>query len=269
MSVGHVTLSLPPFLFLLSSFLFCVGGRREERVEVATRVTLHPSKIPCLRRLMRVLTISGLFTVQPGGGGSAGDGEHPVYALTSASRLLVGFVTNLSSTISMWLRRESPDLCIFKQAHGKGLWELADHDAAFDALINDGMASDTRFIMDIVVREHGEVFRGINSLVDVGGGLGAGRQLHGLAAKLGLAPAHTVVANSLLHLYSSCGLPGASLDLFRRIPERSLVSWNTAVDALVGNGDHLVALDLFREMQRDTELAPDAYTVQSVLGACG
>uniref|UniRef100_A0A0E0KH58 O-methyltransferase C-terminal domain-containing protein n=1 Tax=Oryza punctata TaxID=4537 RepID=A0A0E0KH58_ORYPU len=152
-----------------------------------------------------------------------------------------------------------------------------------------------------------KVFRGINSLVDVGGGLGVaaqvvsqafpestpspppphvslpgvlsaaaflsalpeGRQLHGLAAKLGLAPVHTVVANSLLHLYSSCGLPGAALDLFRRIPERSLVSWNTAVDALVGNGDHLAALDLFREMQRDTELAPDAYTVQSVLGACG
>uniref|UniRef100_A0A0E0LDH8 Pentatricopeptide repeat-containing protein n=1 Tax=Oryza punctata TaxID=4537 RepID=A0A0E0LDH8_ORYPU len=78
--------------------------------------------------------------------------------------------------------------------------------------------------------------------------------------ELGLAPAHTVVANSLLHLYSSCGLPGAALDLFRRIPDRSLVSWNTAVDALVGNGDHLAALDLFREMQRDTELAPDAYT---------
>uniref|UniRef100_A0A0E0L5Z2 acetylserotonin O-methyltransferase n=1 Tax=Oryza punctata TaxID=4537 RepID=A0A0E0L5Z2_ORYPU len=154
--------------------------------EVATRVTLHQSKIPCLRRLMRVLTISGLFTVQPGGGGSAGDGEHPVYALTPASRLLVGSVTNLSSTISMmlhptlltpllrigeWLRRESPDLCIFEQAHGEGLWELADHDAAFDALINDGMASDTRFIMDIVV------FRGINSLVDVGGGLGAAAQV--------------------------------------------------------------------------------------------
>ncbi|KAM3279538.1 hypothetical protein ACQJBY_046728 [Aegilops geniculata] len=95
-----------------------------------------------------------------------------------------------------------------------------------------------------------------------------GRQLHALAAKLALAPAHTVVANSLLHLYASCGLPGAALALFRRIPAKSLVSWNTAVDALAGNGDHLGALDLFREMQRGTGLAPDAYTVQSVLGAC-
>ncbi|RCV09917.1 hypothetical protein SETIT_2G068700v2 [Setaria italica] len=96
-----------------------------------------------------------------------------------------------------------------------------------------------------------------------------GRQLHALAAKLALAPAHTVVANSLVHLYASCGDPDAALALFRRIPDRTLVSWNTAVDALAGNGDHLAALDLFREMQRDRpDLAPDAYTVQSVLGAC-
>ncbi|KQK20489.1 pentatricopeptide repeat-containing protein At1g59720, chloroplastic/mitochondrial [Brachypodium distachyon] len=100
-----------------------------------------------------------------------------------------------------------------------------------------------------------------------------GRQLHALAAKLALPErAHTVVANSLLHLYASCGLPAAALALFRRIPAKSLVSWNTAVDALAGNGDHIAALDLFRELQLEgaatAGLAPDAYTVQSVLGAC-
>ncbi|XP_062188058.1 pentatricopeptide repeat-containing protein At1g59720, chloroplastic/mitochondrial [Phragmites australis] len=101
------------------------------------------------------------------------------------------------------------------------------------------------------------------------GALPEGRQLHALAAKLALAPAHTVVANSLVHHYASCGLPADAIALFRRIPDRSLVSWNTAIDALAGNGDHLGALDLFREMQRDrADLAPDAYTVQSVLGAC-
>uniref|UniRef100_A0A0E0DTW1 O-methyltransferase dimerisation domain-containing protein n=1 Tax=Oryza meridionalis TaxID=40149 RepID=A0A0E0DTW1_9ORYZ len=29
--------------------------------EIAGEVALHPSKIPCLRRLMRVLTVSGVF----------------------------------------------------------------------------------------------------------------------------------------------------------------------------------------------------------------
>uniref|UniRef100_A0ACD5V078 Uncharacterized protein n=1 Tax=Avena sativa TaxID=4498 RepID=A0ACD5V078_AVESA len=95
-----------------------------------------------------------------------------------------------------------------------------------------------------------------------------GRQLHALAAKLALALAHTVVANSLLHLYASYGLPDTAIALFRHIPAKSLVTWNTAIDALASNGDHLGALGLFREMQRDAGLAPDAYTVQSVLTAC-
>uniref|UniRef100_J3M8V6 acetylserotonin O-methyltransferase n=1 Tax=Oryza brachyantha TaxID=4533 RepID=J3M8V6_ORYBR len=156
--------------------------------EIASEVALHPSKVPCLRRLMRVLTVSGVFAVGAGGGG----GEEPVYELTPSSRLLVGSA-NLAAIMSMilhptlvvpflgvgeWFRREPPDpCCIFKQAHGQGLWELADRDAAFDALINDGMVSDSLFIMDFVVKEHGEVFRGIGSLVDVAGGLGAASQV--------------------------------------------------------------------------------------------
>ncbi|OEL19502.1 hypothetical protein BAE44_0019477 [Dichanthelium oligosanthes] len=28
--------------------------------QIVTKVTLHPSKIPCLRRLMRVLTVNGV-----------------------------------------------------------------------------------------------------------------------------------------------------------------------------------------------------------------
>uniref|UniRef100_A0A0D9WIN0 acetylserotonin O-methyltransferase n=1 Tax=Leersia perrieri TaxID=77586 RepID=A0A0D9WIN0_9ORYZ len=154
--------------------------------DIATTVSLHPSKIPCLRRLMRVLTVSGIFSVS---------GEENVYELTPASRLLVGS-KNLAAIMSMilhptlvvpflgvgdWFRRETAadgdKTCIFKQAHGESLWELADRDAAFDALINDGMVSDSRFIMDVVVREHGEeLFGGVGSLLDLAGGLGAAAQ---------------------------------------------------------------------------------------------
>jgi len=48
------------------------------------------------------------------------------------------------------------------------LWEHASGDAAFDALINDGMLSDSHFIMDIAIKECAHVFQGISSLVDVG-----------------------------------------------------------------------------------------------------
>jgi len=61
------------------------------------------------------------------------------------------------------------------------LWEHASGDAAFDALINDGMLSDSHFIMDIAVKECAHVFQGISSLVDVGGGLGAAAQAISMA----------------------------------------------------------------------------------------
>ena len=51
--------------------------------QIAVTATLHPSKISCLRRLMRVLTVSGVFGTE-----HSADGE-AVYALTPASRLLV------------------------------------------------------------------------------------------------------------------------------------------------------------------------------------
>ncbi|XP_052137838.1 O-methyltransferase ZRP4-like isoform X1 [Oryza glaberrima] len=163
--------------------------------QIVTRVTLHPSKVPCLRRLMRVLTLSGVFAVQkpaPGDAAAAdeAEAEAPVYALTPVSRLLIGagnqghmmsmllhpnFITPFLR-ISDWLQRELPGPCIFKHTHGRSLWEMADDDAAFNTVVNDGMASDSVFTMDILVREHGEVFQGISSLVDVAGGNGTAAQ---------------------------------------------------------------------------------------------
>ncbi|KAG8068023.1 hypothetical protein GUJ93_ZPchr0005g15417 [Zizania palustris] len=157
--------------------------------QVAAELTLHPSKIPCMRRLMRTLAVCGVFTVQHSAVSAA---DEPVYTLTPLSRLLVGssnlvpitsmllhpaFVSPLLE-IGKWFQNElPPDQCsIFKQKHGESIWERAGHDTAFDALFNDAMFSDSNFIMDIAIKEHGEVFKGISSLVDVAGGLGGAAQ---------------------------------------------------------------------------------------------
>ncbi|KAL5202281.1 hypothetical protein ABZP36_013233 [Zizania latifolia] len=39
--------------------------------QLAADLMLHPSKIPCLRRLMRTLAVSGVFTVQHSAVGAA------------------------------------------------------------------------------------------------------------------------------------------------------------------------------------------------------
>lgn len=155
--------------------------------QIVTKVTLHPSKIPCLRRLMRVLTVSGVFSIE-----HSGDSSEPVYALTPASGILVGspnmvpFMNTLLQPIFVsplfdlgtWFQNELPDPSLFKLTHGQNVWEMADHDEAFNALINNGMVSDSRFLMDIAIRVRGDVFQfqGITSLIDVAGGLGGAAQ---------------------------------------------------------------------------------------------
>nr|CAB3460982.1 unnamed protein product [Digitaria exilis] len=158
--------------------------------QIVSRVTIHSSKIPCLRRLMRLFVATGVFAVHhpPPSGSRDADADEPMYMLTPTSRLLVGSQNNLTALTALvthpamvtpffelgkWLLHELPDPCIFKRAHGRALWEHASRDAAFDALVNDGMLSDSHFIMDIAISECAHVFGGIGSLVDVGGGLGA------------------------------------------------------------------------------------------------
>ena len=82
--------------------------------------------------------------------------------------------------LGAWLQQgeqlpEQPS-SLFEMAHGKKPWDLASRDPAFGSLFNDGMVADSGFIMDIVVKECGDVFRGLTSLVDVAGGLGGAAQ---------------------------------------------------------------------------------------------
>ncbi|CAO2144024.1 unnamed protein product [Urochloa humidicola] len=152
--------------------------------QIATKITLHPSKIPCKRRLMRVLTVTGVFSIA--NNPSADDGDC-VYGLTPASRLLVGSLS-LTPTLSLilnnvfvspflglatWFEPELPDLTLFEMSHGKTVWDVIGHDATISPLFNAGMVADSRFLMDIAIKECGYVFQGISSLIDVAGGHGA------------------------------------------------------------------------------------------------
>lgn len=152
--------------------------------ELATKIGLHPSKIPRLQRLMRVLTVSGIFVVHE----ATSPDKGVVYGLTPTTRLLVSDKVNSnlfpilslmldSTVISPFLGMHSwfLDECstsLFKKAHGLNVWEMADQDNTYNQLINNAMVSDSNFLMDIILRECGDVFLGINSLIDVAGGHG-------------------------------------------------------------------------------------------------
>ncbi|KAL6890256.1 hypothetical protein ACP4OV_009019 [Aristida adscensionis] len=157
------------------------GGSATLSQILAEMDDVQPSKLHGLRRLMRMLTISGTFSVRHP------DDAEAVYELTAASHLLLDgssttpslapilnmmlsplVVSPLGTVVTAMVRQEQPpDLSAFGLAHGPAsIWE----DAAVNEMLHDAIAADTRFLMPIVLQECGEVFRGVTSLVDVGGG---------------------------------------------------------------------------------------------------
>ncbi|KAJ6828474.1 trans-resveratrol di-O-methyltransferase-like [Iris pallida] len=150
--------------------------------ELMSSLSLSPTKAPHMRRLMRMLTHSRIFTCS---------GEEG-YSLTPLSELLVerdnknkgtsclnGYVLtglhpvvlNSFQSMSDWFRgnEDTP----FSVAHGCGLWDMTDRDPEFNMVFNEGMASDAKFLMDVLLKDCGHVFRGLESLMDVGGGTGS------------------------------------------------------------------------------------------------
>jgi len=159
--------------------------------DIAADSKVHSSKVPDLQRMMELLSASGIFTVAVAGkdGGSAGGDA--VYGLTTACRFLVGRC-NLSPVVpfmasplvvssfygmSDWFRSEPAIGSLFELAHGCSRWEMASKDAAFNAVLNDSLVADSQLFMEVIIFDKGRLFRGLNSLVDVGGGHGAAAQV--------------------------------------------------------------------------------------------
>ncbi|KAK1425404.1 hypothetical protein QVD17_20756 [Tagetes erecta] len=141
-----------------------------------------------LYRLMRFLIHSGFFVKQsvstaPGyNDEEQGEG----YVLAPASRLLLKdepltlrpfLLTMLDPMLldpwehmSKWFQND--DVNAFHTTHGMMLWDLAGEDPKLNRLFNEAMASDARLVTSVIVEHCRDVFEGLDSIVDVGGGTG-------------------------------------------------------------------------------------------------
>ncbi|XP_066337850.1 5-pentadecatrienyl resorcinol O-methyltransferase-like [Miscanthus floridulus] len=223
--------------------------------QILGEIGVRPSKLPGLRHLMRVLTVSGTFTiVQPSAETTSSelDGHEPVYKLTTASCLLISSNDGgessataslspmlnhvlspfrdspLSMGLTAWFQHDedeqAPGPCPFTLMYGTTLWEVCRRDDAINALFNNAMAADSHFLMQIVLREFGKVFRGIDSLVDVAGGVG------GAATAIAAAfPSLKCTVLDLPHVVAKA--PSSSIgnvqfvggDMFESIPPANVV----------------------------------------------
>ncbi|KAJ1285415.1 hypothetical protein BS78_03G278600 [Paspalum vaginatum] len=206
--------------------------------ELVSALSLPPSRAPYLRRLMRMLAHAGFFVF---------DDADASYGLTPLSRLLVSapgaggrglspfalamlhpVIVSPSMSLASWFRAAdavtSAARVPFEAAHGRDLWAVAKSDREFGSAFHDAMACDGRFVMDVIVRDHSDVFRGLASVVDVGGGSGG--------AARAIAAAFPHVKCSVLELpHVVAAVPSVDLggvefvagDMFEHIPKADAV----------------------------------------------
>ncbi|KAF8388462.1 hypothetical protein HHK36_027134 [Tetracentron sinense] len=150
-------------------------GRPITLSELVSALAIPSNKSDSLRRLMRVLVHSGFISVDKNGV------EEESYLLTPSSRLLVkenpiNMLPFLLRRLDQfhflgdWFRQDEPTA--FKMAHGTTFWDFANQNSELNRNFNEAMAGDTRLLMSAIVKKYGEVFQGLRSLVDVGGGTG-------------------------------------------------------------------------------------------------
>ncbi|RWW59720.1 hypothetical protein BHE74_00033332 [Ensete ventricosum] len=150
--------------------------------QLETELRIPPARSACFRRLMRLLVHLEYFSQI-----SESENEKTLFGLTAMSALIMKEkVEGISpllllmmdqallspwQSVGRWLKGDEASTP-FEVAHGKDIFEVTKQNPEFNSLLQAGMASDTRLVVQVLIREYGDVFQGLRSLVDVGGGTG-------------------------------------------------------------------------------------------------
>ncbi|CAA6664231.1 unnamed protein product [Spirodela intermedia] len=91
-------------------------------------------------------------------------------------------------------------------------------------------------------------------------------EIHGYAIKSGFG-SFNAVGNALIAAYGKCGQLDIARQLFGRMRDRTVVSWNAIIAAYQRNGEGKMAIEIFRRMLTE-RVDFDYITLVSVISAC-
>ncbi|KAL0443924.1 UNVERIFIED_CONTAM: Trans-resveratrol di-O-methyltransferase [Sesamum latifolium] len=201
--------------------------------ELTHSLRLNEAKSLSLERLMRIMIHSKFFINVK----ISQVDETEGYWLTPASHLLLRdepssvrpfalamldpILTEPWHHVSEWFKTDG-DPTPFVSTHGRTLWEHAEQDPRLNHFFNEGMASDAELAATVITKHCRNVFEGLKSMVDVGGGTGT-------VAKA-IADAFTglkCVVLDLPHVVAGCegteNLTFVAGDMFEYIPPADAV----------------------------------------------
>ncbi|XP_074293156.1 trans-resveratrol di-O-methyltransferase-like [Silene latifolia] len=150
--------------------------------ELATALSLHPTKSASLYRITRLLVHSNFLTKSKLVNGEETLDltinsklllkDHPMSLAPFALAMLDPTLTEPAHHLSSWFRND--DVSPFHTLHGCGIWEFARTDPRFNDYFNKAMTSDAKFVGDILMGDDvfKGLFKGVESMVDVAGGTG-------------------------------------------------------------------------------------------------
>ncbi|URE35915.1 PPR repeat [Musa troglodytarum] len=98
------------------------------------------------------------------------------------------------------------------------------------------------------------------------GALDQGRWVHAYVQRNRLRVTVTL-GTALVDMYSKCGDVGRGMDVFRRMEEKNVYAWSTAMSGLAMHGAGRECLDLF-ELMKERGVLPTGVTFVSVLRGC-
>ncbi|XP_054778484.1 isoflavone 7-O-methyltransferase-like [Prosopis cineraria] len=150
--------------------------------QLISKLEVHPTKTACVERLVRFLVHNGFLLETKVI--NEEEEENEAYTLTPPSKLLVkGMEPNLAPMVGLvetgfmaaldflgsWFKGNNKTIA--EIAFGVGMWEMLEHDPLRLKSFNEAMASDSQMIT-MVLKDFKSIFKGLESIVDVGGGTG-------------------------------------------------------------------------------------------------
>ncbi|KAH9680536.1 O-methyltransferase ZRP4 [Citrus sinensis] len=207
-----------------------------------------------LSELMRLLVHSGCFKK------TKVNGEEEAYGLTAASTLLIKdkpyclsptvsvfvdpfFVAPFQS-LSSWFK--GTEITLWETVHGIKFWEFMNQNPAINQRFNEAMASDSEIMTTFVVKsECKQIFEGLGSLVDVGGGNGTFSRIISEAFP-GIKCTVLDLPHAVANLPEADNLKYIAGDMFRFIPPADAFLFKLVFHGL-GDEDGLKILKKRRE----------------------
>ncbi|WMV52739.1 hypothetical protein MTR67_046124 [Solanum verrucosum] len=150
--------------------------------KLMSSLPIRPSKFPYFHRLTRILVHYGFLILQKHDDNDVDD-DKGCYSLAPADRYVVkdgpwnsmedqdSFFFKAWNCLGDWFKNDDPSA--FYTAYGDLFWSKLSSDSSTGNWFNENMSRDSRSFMNVLIgNEFKDVFEGLTSLVDVGGGTG-------------------------------------------------------------------------------------------------